>query len=66
MSMNEYKPVSVQLWPAVARAVDERARLIGCSRETAANSLLLSMLSIELSEIKQGQVEGVQTKEPGT
>jgi len=46
------KPTSVQIWPDVLAQLDEAARRVGVSRETAVNTMLMAGLQYDVDEIR--------------
>ena len=46
------KPTSVQIWPDVLELLDEAARRVGVSRETAVNTMVMAALQYDVDEIR--------------
>ena len=47
-----HKPTSVQIWPDVLAQLDEAARRVGVSRETAVNTMVMAALQYDVDEIR--------------
>jgi hypothetical protein len=45
-------PTSVHIWPDVLAQLDEAARRVGISRETAVNTMVMAALQYEVDEIR--------------
>ena len=46
------KPTSVQIWPDVLAQLDEAARRVGVSRETAVNTMIMASLQYDVDDIR--------------
>jgi hypothetical protein len=45
-------PTSVRLWPDVLAQIDESARKVGISRETAVNTIIMAFLQYSAADIR--------------